>query len=218
VDNIEETCNFKRDIIMKKNIILLGVFLLCLNVYAQSKKLTIKVTDDKNKPVAGAIILFDDVKQKRWTNSKGIFKTKLELVPKEISAFHPKVGIKKMKYNGSENIFIKIEKGENLLVADNNNPKAKTVNSSQFHSIYDYLRGRFPGVNIDTNNTITIRGYNTVNGSTTPLFVLNGSSIGQETFGTISPSDIKSITIIKGPESAMYGVRGANGVIVVITK
>ena len=51
----------------------------------------------------------------------------------------------------------------------------------------------------------------------TPLFILNGTSVGQDTFGTISPSDIKSLTILKGPESAAYGVRGANGVIIVKT-
>ena len=37
-------------------------------------KITITVKDAKNKPIPGAIILFDDVRQKRWTNSKGILK------------------------------------------------------------------------------------------------------------------------------------------------
>jgi len=195
---------------MKKNILLFGAFILCLNLFAQSKKLTIKVLDGNNNPVAGAIILFDDVRQKRWTNSNGIFKTKLELEPKQISAFHPKIGIKKIKYNGTKKLFIKIKKGKNLYAKDNSN-------RNQFYNIYDYLRGKFPGVNIASDNTITIRGFNTVNGSTTPLFILNGLSIAQETFSIISPSDIKSIKVLKGPDTAIYGARGANGVIVVKT-
>jgi TonB-dependent SusC/RagA subfamily outer membrane receptor len=195
---------------MKKNIILFTAFLICLNLHAQSKKVTIKVLDKNNIPLSGAIILFDDVRQKRWTNSKGFFKTKFKKAPKEISAFHPKVGIKKIKYNGANTVFIIIKKGKNLYAKYNSN-------RNQFYNIYDYLRGKFPGVNIASDNTITIRGFNTVNGSTTPLFILNGLSIGQEAFSIISPSDIKSIKVLKGPDTAVYGVRGANGVIVVKT-
>lgn len=201
---------------MNKNIFSLAAFFLCFAIYGQSKTLTIKVSDAHNNPVAGALILFDNVKQNRWTNSKGIFKTNITIAPKEISAFHPKIGIKKIKYNGAKKIFIKIQTGENLLIV-NNNQKEKTISSTQFYSIYDYLRGRFPGVNIASDNSITIRGFNSVNGSTTPLFIVDGSNVGQDTFGTISPSQIKSLTILKGPETAAYGVRGANGVIIVKT-
>ena len=202
---------------MKKNIFLFTALFVCINIFAQSKKLTIKVLDAQNKPVAGATILFDDIKQKRWTNSNGIFKIKSANAPKEISAFHPKIGIQKIKYTGAKKVFIKIKKGENLLTVNNNNSKEKVLNPTQFYTIYDYLKGRIPGVNVTSDNKIAIRGYNTVNGNTTPLFILNGTNIDQDFFGTISPSDIKSIKVLKGPETAVYGVRGANGVIIVTT-
>lgn len=200
----------------KKDIILIGILFLCFNIYAQTKNITIKVTDVNNKPVAGAIILFDDVRQKRWTNSDGIFKAKFKQVPKEISAFHPKIGLKKTKYYGTKKLFIKIKAGDNLFT-NNDNPKSKILKSDQFNTIYDYLRGRFPGVNITSDNEITIRGYNTVNGNMTPLFILDGINVDQNTFGSITPSQIKSVRILKGPEIAAYGVRGANGVIIVKT-
>ena len=77
-------------LIMKKQLyLLLGAFLICFNINSQSKNITIKVKDKKNKPVAGAIILFDNVKQKRLTNKKGVFKVKTEANPKEVAAFHP---------------------------------------------------------------------------------------------------------------------------------
>lgn len=202
---------------MKKNIVLLAALFLCFTIYGQSKTLTIKVFDADNKPVAGAIILFDNVKQNRWTNTNGVFKTKISKAPKEISAFHPKIGIKKTKYYGAKRIFIKIAKGENLLTVTSNNKKEKIISSTQFYSIYDYLRGRFPGVNIASDNTITIRGFNSVNGSVTPLFIVDGTNVDQSTFGAIAPSQIKSLTVLKGPETAAYGVRGANGVIIVKT-
>lgn len=192
------------------------ILFLALSLSAQtSKKITIIVKDHKNKPVPGAIILFDNVKQKRWTNSKGIFKIKTSEAPKLITAFSPQKGIKKIKYNGKKKIKIIIPKGNNdLLVKDTNNKK---IGSEQFWTIYDYLRGNIPGVNISSDNVVTIRGYGTVNGNTTPLFLLNNTQIDQDTFGQLRPNMIKSIKVIKGPETAVYGSRGAHGVIIVKT-
>ncbi|OAD43453.1 hypothetical protein LPB303_13400 [Polaribacter atrinae] len=183
---------------------------------SQNKNITIRVKDVNNKPVSGAIILLDDVKQNVWTNSSGVFKTKLKSAPKEISAFHPKIGIKKIAYNGKENIIIKIEKGNDLHVSQNTKTQKKS-DSGQFNSIYDYLRGQIAGVHV-SDEDITIRGYNSINGDMTPLFILNETTVSKEIFGNIRPLDIKSVTVLKGPETTRYGVRGANGVIIVTTK
>lgn len=201
---------------MKKKIflVLFGLLFFNLNLNAQSnesKKLTIIVKDVNNNPIPGAVILFDNVRQKRWTNSKGIFKVKIINDPKEISAFSPKIGIKKIKYNGKKKIKIIIQKGKNQLLTNN-----KEIDSKQFWSIYDYLKGNVAGLNISSSNTITIRGYNSVNGNNKdPLFILDNNIISKETFSRIRPNFIKSITILKGPETAFYGARGANGVIIV---
>ena len=85
-------------------------------------------------------------------------------------------------------------------------------------SIYDYLRGQIAGVNVSSDEEITIRGYNSINGDMTPLFILNETTVSKEIFGNIRPLDIKSVTVLKGPETTRYGVRGANGVIIVTTK
>ncbi|WP_093672560.1 hypothetical protein [Tenacibaculum sp. MAR_2009_124] len=77
-------------------------------------KITITVKDAKNKPIPGAIILFDDVRQKRWTNSKGVFKAKLDKTPKEICAFSPKVGVQKVAYTGKKNISITIREKNDI--------------------------------------------------------------------------------------------------------
>ena len=201
----------------KHFIILLSFVFFSLSINSQNKEITIRVKDANNKPVSGAIILLDDTKQSVWTNSNGVFKTKLKFVPKEISAFHPKIGIKKIAYNGKENIIIKIEKGNDIPITSNTKNQKQT-NSGQFNSIYDYLRGQIPGVNVSSNEVISIRGYNSLNGNMTPLFILNETNVSQEIFGAIIPLDIKSVTVLKGPETARYGVRGANGVIIVKTK
>ena len=180
-------------------------------------KLSVTVKDDKNKAIPGAIILIDGVKQQRVANSKGIFRIKLENVPKTITAFSPLVGIKKVIYvNGNNNVTIKILKGKEELdiVTDINEKSLSTV---QFATIYDYLEGAVAGVNVE-NTTITIRGYNTINGSMEPLFILNGVQVSKDVFSQIVPLQIKKIYILKGNETSIYGARGANGVIVVETK
>jgi len=203
---------------MKKYIlILLGVLFFSTTINSQEKKITIKVKDVNNKPVAGAIILLDNVKQNILTNSEGIFKTKLKFEPKEISAFHPNIGIKKIKYNGGNNLIIKIKKGNDLNLSVNS-PKQKIANSNQFNTIYDYLRGKVSGMHVSSDNTIVIRGYNSINGNMAPLFIVNEINVSQEVFGRIIPNDIESVTVLKGPETTIYGIRGANGVIIVKTK
>lgn len=182
----------------------------------ENLKLTILVKDAQNNPVPGAIILLDNVKQKRVTNNAGYFKIKLDKIPKEIIAFSAILGIKKVNYNGNSNVTINLVKDSGKLALYKTNDK-KIVDPIQYRNIFDYLRGKVPGVNIDLNNQIRIRGASTFFGGRTPLLVLNGVIIGMESFSTIVPTTIKSVKVLKGPESSIYGVRGANGVIEVAT-
>lgn len=209
-----------------KNLVLMLALSFSVVVVSQEKekktttkkniKISILVKDSKNKPVPGAVILFDDVKQKRRTNSKGYFKIKTDKPPKVISAFSQKVGIKKVKYKGGKSVIIKIDNSSETYAK--NEHKKKDLNPIQFRNIYDYMRGQVSGVNITADNVITIRGYNSVNGSTTPLFILNNTPVSEETFAEIVPTTIKYISVLKGPEAAYYGLRGANGVIKVVTR
>ncbi|CAM1370135.1 TonB-dependent Receptor Plug Domain [Tenacibaculum sediminilitoris] len=201
-----------------KKIIFLFVALLAFNLSAdsQTKKLTIQVTDENNTPVAGAIILLDNVRQKRWTNAKGEYKIKLEKKPKQVSAYSPKIGIIKVAYNGEKKLILKIKEGNDHYISGDT--RSKNINPIQYRDIYDYLRGQVAGVNITGSNNINIRGYNSINGSTTPLFILNNTAVNKTIFSNIVPTTIKSIRVLKGPETATYGSRGANGVIIVQTR
>ncbi|TMM29537.1 hypothetical protein FDT66_10480 [Polaribacter aestuariivivens] len=208
-------------VVMKifKKIISVLVLFFYLGVSSQEKiDLTVVVKDDTNKPIPGAVILIDDIKQKRVANSKGIFKIKLKKRPNEIAAFSVLHGIKKVKYVGQKNIYMIVggDKDVKLDIVPSNSNQVGG-GAQQFRNIYDYLRGKVAGVNIDTNNRISIRGAGSINGNTQPLLVLNGVQVNETTFGDIVPTTIKSIKILKGPETAVYGIRGANGVIEVKT-
>ena len=178
-------------------------------------KLMVYVQDATNNPVPGAVILVNGVKQRMRTNKNGYFRAKFNKVPKTISAFSPTIGIKKVVYKGQEKVTITLREQEEYQVF--NDVNKKTLDPVQFRNIYDYLRGRIPGVNITAQNVITIRGFNSVNGSTRPLFIVNGVEVDQDIFGNIVPMQIKKVYVLKGPDASVYGVRGANGVIVVET-
>ena len=88
------------------------------------------------------------------------------------------------------------------------------------------LQGQTPGLTVISNSgepsvaaTFQIRGTNSINSGTTPLFILDGVPIESSSFNAISPSDIESISVLKDASStSIYGARAANGVVVITTK
>lgn len=88
------------------------------------------------------------------------------------------------------------------------------------------LSGRVAGVQVNSGNgepgspaNIVIRGGNTVNGDNSPLYVIDGFIVEDFNPGLIDPSDIASMTVLKDASAtAIYGVRGSNGVIIMTTK
>jgi TonB-dependent SusC/RagA subfamily outer membrane receptor len=85
-----------------------------------------------------------------------------------------------------------------------------------YRDMYEYLEGRVAGVVVTTGKRIVIRGINTINGSSDPLIIVDGAEC--QDLSTINPNDVKSVDVLKDSAAAIYGVRGANGVIVITTK
>jgi TonB-dependent SusC/RagA subfamily outer membrane receptor len=91
-------------------------------------------------------------------------------------------------------------------------------------TVTDMLVGRFPGVEVyktaNGGTSIKIRGARSMNASDEPLFVLDGypQHNGNQSLLDLDPHDIKSIQVLKGAEASAYGSRGANGVILIVTK
>ena len=88
------------------------------------------------------------------------------------------------------------------------------------------LQGQTPGLSVIPNSgepskaaVFQIRGTNSINSGTSPLFILDGVPISSSDFNTISPGDIESISVLKDASStSIYGARAANGVVVITTK
>ena len=88
------------------------------------------------------------------------------------------------------------------------------------------LQGQSAGLMVLSNSgepskaaTFQIRGTNSINSGTAPLFILDGVPISSSDFNAISPSDIESVSVLKDASStSIYGARAANGVVVITTK
>jgi TonB-dependent SusC/RagA subfamily outer membrane receptor len=87
------------------------------------------------------------------------------------------------------------------------------------------LQAKFPGVIVTSTPaglSVTIGGPSSFNGGSGPLYVLDGSPINPGPSGVLTglnPYDIESIKVLRSPaDIAVYGMRGANGVIVITTK
>ena len=102
-----------------------------------------------------------------------------------------------------------------MISASDNNSSLTLVN---------YLR-RVPGVQVDQRGSdisVMIRGMSSIGNSNQPLFVVNNTPVGnsyQEAVNAVDVNDIKTINVIQGTEGQqVYGMRGSNGVIQILTK
>ncbi len=102
---------------------------------------------------------------------------------------------------------------------------AKDLSRRPVTDVAKALEGAAPGVSVTSGGgqpgaspDIMIRGQNTLSASSAPLIVLDGAPYGG-TLASINPNDVETMTILKDASAtAIYGSRGANGVILIVTK
>ena len=101
----------------------------------------------------------------------------------------------------------------------------KELNAKPVNNAFEALQGKAAGVDITSSQRpgtvgdIRIRGNRSLNASNSPLYVVDGVPLSSGGIETLNPRDIESIDILKDASStAIYGSRGANGVVLVTTK
>lgn len=95
-----------------------------------------------------------------------------------------------------------------------------TVNNlefSKYSNVLDHIVNSSPSI-IYGGGGIIIRGSDTLKGSSAALILLDGISVSASSLSMLAPADVKSIDIMKDGSAAIYGSRGANGVIIITTK
>ena len=102
---------------------------------------------------------------------------------------------------------------------------AEDIDRQRGDSLEEILSGRISGVEVYRTRdgiAVRIRGGTSIYGSNEPLYIIDGVPVTAGPGGNltgINPYDIESIEVLKDPiDTSMYGIRGANGVIVIKTK
>lgn len=234
---------------MNRKIIHLFVFLFMLIVpqsfWAQSFVVKGQVTShEDNEPLIGVAIMQEGTTNGVVTDFDGNYAIELKGVDKAVLVFSY-IGMKKQLHtvnNGTGILDIVMQSDaevmeEVVVVAYGTRKKGtiagsvSTVKSDKVANVpaagFDQaLQGQTPGLTVLSNSgepskaaTFQIRGTNSINSGTAPLFILDGVPITSSDFNTISPSDIESISVLKDASStSIYGARAANGVVVITTK
>ncbi len=104
--------------------------------------------------------------------------------------------------------------------------KTEKLESAPTAAFDQALQGQVPGLSVmsvsgepSESTVMKIRGVNSINSGTEPLYILDGVAISSSDFNTINPADIESLSVLKDASStSIYGARAANGVIVINTK
>ena len=104
--------------------------------------------------------------------------------------------------------------------------KSEKIEATPTAAFDQALQGQVPGLTVlsstgepSSSATMLIRGSNSINSGTSPLYILDGAVIAASEFNSINPSDIESISVLKDASStSIYGARASNGVIVITTK
>ncbi|WP_188370672.1 SusC/RagA family TonB-linked outer membrane protein [Muriicola marianensis] len=103
---------------------------------------------------------------------------------------------------------------------------AETIENRPNASFVQTLSGQVAGLNITTStgqpgaaSNVNLRGVTSINGNTQPLYIIDGVPVDQSNFRSLNPQDIASVSVLKDAgATAIYGNRGANGVIVIKTR
>lgn len=218
------------------------LFLHALSASAQQKKISGRVFDDQAKPLPGASVSVKDTKVGTATDGDGRFTLTIPdggkvlvisyvgMLKKEVPATGANLSISLQASPNSLNNVVVVGYGavkKSDLTGSVATLKGSELNKTTASSVDQLLQGKIAGVQVTTGGgqpgsgaTIRIRGASSLNGSKDPLLVVDGYPWGDAgNLKQINPDDIESIEVLKDASSAaIYGSRGANGVIVVTTR
>ena len=226
---------------MKKR---LSLMLLCMvatiAAWAQTVITGTVVSAADGEPLIGASVKVKGEKAAAVTDMNGKFKIRTEAGKTLVFSY---IAMETMERPAKNGMLVKMQTAEEMMdelvvtgygsakklgslvgsVVTVDNKKMEKAVTPNFT---DALAGQVSGLSVLTSSgdpsksaSIRLRGINSINSSSTPLFILDGAPISSTMFNTLNPSDIQNITVLKDAAStAIYGSRAANGVIVITSK
>ncbi|MEO7530391.1 MAG: carboxypeptidase-like regulatory domain-containing protein, partial [Sediminibacterium sp.] len=204
--------------------------------------ITGKVTDAKNAPMEGVSVTIKGTKRGATTNAAGTFS--IPNVPENATLVFSYTGFanREVAVKGTSPITISLTEqvtGLNDVVVVGygtqtkkdltsaiSQVKATQLENENPRSVQDLLRGNAPGLDVGfdastkgSNASLLVRGRGSLTAGTGPLIVLDGAIYNGGGLEDINPNDIATVDILKDASAAaVFGSRGANGVILITTK
>ena len=197
-----------------------------------------KVVDEKGEPIIGASVLEKGTTNGTITDIDGNFslpfsgKSRIVVsyigyISQEVEAKSPTNVVLKENNKILEEVVVigygSVKKSN--LTSSISKITNEALENRPVSNISEAFQGQLAGVNAQATGggtpgqelTIRIRGINTINGDSSPLYVIDG--VPRDNMSDINPSDIATIQILKDASAtSIYGSRGANGVVLIETK
>lgn len=223
----------------KKIIFIIILFIVCIRVSLAQVTVSGTVKDESNLPMVGVSIVEKGTFKGNITDQDG--KYKIQLKDQNSTIQFSMIGyVKQEVMIGDRKVInvIMVEKYEQLeevvvvafgsqkkisITGAISNISSETLKMAPVSNITNALFGRIPGLVVKESSgkpgsdaaTVLIRGQATFN-SISPLCLVDGV---ERSFGTIDANEIETVSVLKDASAtAVYGVRGANGVILITTK
>lgn len=218
---------------------------LAMPILAFSQTRTVRgtVTDTQGEAIPGASVTVNGTQRGTLTNVDGSFSIEASANDKLTVSFIGYIK-KEIPVGSNTDISVQLEEDnrqlEEVVVTGYAAQKKATLTGAvstvsnkeltvtKNENVVNMLTGKVPGVRITQrssqpgayNTVIDIRGMNDVTNGvrSTPLFVVDGITRDQDYFSRMSAEEIESVTVLKDAAAAVYGLRAANGVILITTK
>lgn len=228
---------------MKEKFILIILLFCGVRTLGQDlKNIRGKVTNEQGEPLAKATLISAISKKSTVTNNDGVFRLAGLNVGEEVSISMIGYQAKTIVVGTESLVNVTLQQlsqtMDDVVVIGYGEVKRKDLTGSvgsanvadmakaPVATFQDALAGRIAGVQVATSDgqpgstsNVLVRGGNSITQSTAPLYVIDGFPLESSYSNMINPDDIASIEVLKDASStAIYGARGANGVIMITTK
>lgn len=218
----------------------LFVALLLVNVaWAQTRNISGTVKDGNGEPIIGASVVVTGTSTGTVTDLSGTFRLDIPTSAKSLEVSYVGMEKKSVVIAGSVIHVILQDESRNLdelivvgygvvkksdLTGSVTSIKSDEITKTTTSNAMQAMQARVPGLDIQQSSgqagagiNVTLRGNRSISASNSPLILLDGIEYGSNI--DINPSDIESMEVLKDASStAIYGTRGANGVILITTK
>lgn len=227
---------------MKQFRFLLFMLMLFLTLGLQAQDITVRgvVLDETSEPIIGATVKVGNSSSGTVTDLNGSFSLKVkkgslvsvsyigyDTQSVKVTGENMKIFLKENVNTLDEVVLVGTVMKKSDLTGAVVGVDAKTLKERPVNNVNEALQGKVAGVFITTptrptdDASIRIRGINTINGSTDPIYVVDGLVMDNSYsgFSAVNLNDVASIEVLKDASAtALYGSRGSNGVVVITTK